>query len=809
MKTRLFTLLFTFLGAIGLFAQVNDPGAWVAPPTGTHSHSVIIIAQLGYFPLDGVGSVPQPGDKMAAFIDGECRGVFDRFSGKPQYDGLSYEPATLRIWGSAADVGKPVVFKFSSGGSVYTIKAEANEMVGNAVRDLTFPASEVTYGQLSYPIVFKYDQPIENITLTLVATGEDGITMRVGESIDLTQVLNINVTPAGAPLPENAFWNSGQNFDIDGNILTATRETLEAPAVIQYFYGQDKVATYQPLNILPAEVKVDGITLLSRNDVYVNRDDQFEIQYDVTPYNATNTRVSFESSTQGAFEFNKPEPLNTRSGFKVKAIAKKKGQHTITIKTMDGNFTTTVNVKVRVPIKSATFKDPVGTYIIGETYHLPEIVLDPVDADFEPYAIKARIYQNPDEVGKPELGGSRWKLAEEFYAMDQFAFKPLVICEGAYIEAYIGGNSPTVQKVNFKKRYNYDQGWSWASVPYSYTFTVDEDPFKGLQEVRSEDQVAFNDKKYGWFGDDFKMEQGKAYKQHVGSGIIRNVGYAQPTEGIEQLKLRQGWNWIATPYEYDFIVDLLFKNINAQEGDIILSKNNGMMTFTNGGWQSSTQALFPLKSGEGYLYFAKAAGSAIFWGKQFDMPQPRPEQMSTLSVKNKAVQKLWKYDGSRFASSMAIIGKMNMAQVEDAAQYSIGAFVGNECRGEGRILDNGIILVSLNGEAGEKVSFKLRDKITDEILDFVTEVKFDILAGELSHPIPFRLDMDATGIDNIKGEDLNIHFEGNELIVDGGFPYQIVAADGKVVTGQQLPRGVYIVVVDTPDGKVSQKVVKK
>ena len=809
MKTRLFTLLFAFLGAIGLLAQPGDPGAWVTPPTGTYSHSVIVIAQLGYFGDNGVESVPQRGDKIAAFIDGECRGVFDQFTGNPPKDGLSYEPATLRIWGSAADVGKPVVFKFSAGGSVYTVQAQPNEMVGDAVQKLTFPASEVTYGNLSFPIVFEYSQPIEDVTLTLVEAEGNGITMRVGESIDLSQVLKINVYPAGAPLPENTFWNSGQHFTIDGNILTATHETLEAPTFIQYFYGQDKVATYQPLYILPATVPVVGVRLLSEEYVNVNRDASFDIEYDVLPDDATNQEVTFECTNPDALVFGVPELLNVRSGYKVNVVAKKKGKHQVTIKTVDGNYRAVLTVNVAVPIKSARFKDAEATYIVGEIYSLPEIILDPVDADFDPMYVKARLYQRPGEIGKPEVESSNWRIADEFYASDQFAFMPLVICEGAYLEAYIGGDEPCVQKVNFKKRYMYNQGWSWASVPYAYTFRVDEDPIKGLQEVRSEDKVAFNDMKFGWFGDDFIMEQGQAYKQYVGSGIVREVGYTTPVEGLELKQLRQGWNWIATPYEYEFIVDLLYKNVAANEGDIILSKENGMMTFTQGNWESSTQSLFGLRTGEGYLYYASTADSRIMWGKQFGMPQPQPETLNMMSTSQYSTPKLWEYDASRFASSMAIVGKLANAQGLDASQYTIGAFVGNECRGEGRILDNGLILVSLNGEAGENITFKLRNLFTDEEFDFKTQVNFNLLAGAVDHPIPFVLQMDMTGIEDINGEDLNIRFVGDELQVDGGFSYQVISADGKVVTGQQLSSGVYIVVVDTPNGKVSQKVVKK
>ena len=809
MKTRLFTLLLSFIGVLGLFAQANQPWSWTNPPEGTYNTSLIVISQLGYTPPAGVTSEPLAGDKLAAFIDGECRGVYV-FEGKhsvAQNGDVGYEVATLRIWGGDADKSKPIVFKYSAGGSVYTITPDPFKYEGGAITEISFPASSLTYGAVSRPVKFAYTAPIEDITLTLLTPGQKGITMRVGERIDLSKIIKINVSPAGAELPENAHWQSHNMYTIDGNILTANMETREEPIRITYVYGDNKSATYEPLYILPAEVKVDGIELLSNRLLYPNRGENFIIEYKITPSDATNKEVTFECNQPGAIEFG--QPLETDTGFKVTCKAKTKGEHAVTIKTVDGNFTANLTVVVRVPIKSAKFKEAEATYYIGETYRLPEVVLEPADADFDPYALKARIFQNPDEPGKPEVQAYNWRIAYETYQMDQFAFVPLVICEGAYLEAYIGGNEPCVQKVNFKKRYDYGRGWSWASVPYAYTFRVSEDPFKGLQEVRSENQVAFNDMKFGWFGDDFQMVQGKAYKQCVGSGIFREVGYAQPAPDIEHVALRQGWNWIATPYEYDFIADLLFKNVNAQEGDIILSKNNGMMTFTSGKWQSSTQAHFPLKSGEGYLYFAKATGSEINWGKQFEMPQPQFEQMSTMAVKSQKAANLWEYDGSRFASSMAIIGKMSLDMGFDADQYSIGAFVGNECRGEGRILENGMVLVSLSGEAGEDVTFKLRDKETGELMDFTTQVNFDMLAGNVAAPIPFMLNKEVTGIDNINGENLNIRFVGNELKVEGGFPFQVMATDGKVVTGKQLPRGVYIVVVDTPNGKICQKVVKK
>ena len=145
---------------------------------------------------------------------------------------------------------------------------------------------------------------------------------------------------------------------------------------------------------------------------------------------------------------------------------------------------------------------------------------------------------------------------------------------------------------------------------------------------------------------------------------------------------------------------------------------------------------------------------------------------------------VWEYDGSKYANTMAVIARIDIVNHED---YTIGAFVGDECRGEGRFI-NDLAFISVVGEAGEAVTFRLFNKLTDEYVDLDREVEFAGMVGTVKAPITMGTMEGTTGIVDINTIDSNsieaiYDIAGRKVEnAEGGIYIIKVREDGKVAT---------------------------
>ena len=76
-----------------------------------------------------------------------------------------------------------------------------------------------------------------------------------------------------------------------------------------------------------------------------------------------------------------------------------------------------------------------------------------------------------------------------------------------------------------------------------------------------------------------------------------------------------------------------------------------------------------------------------------------------------------------------------VATLPNAADYSIGAFVGEECRGIGQAVSGDIVFINVAGKAGEKVHFKLYNKHLETFADLEGTLTYAAAAGSLKAPI--------------------------------------------------------------------------
>lgn len=351
------------------------------------------------------------------------------------------------------------------------------------------------------------------------------------------------------------------------------------------------------------------------------------------------------------------------------------------------------------------------------------------------------------------------------------------------------------------EKVNLHTGWNWVSFISGGISAYEME--SSLEEARSQNNLIINDPDWGLFGNLDWMDSYEAYKikmkeeAEVLEYILMEGGAMNENGDVDDKILEHGWNWVSYPYEYEYYVADIFDPEQFAEGDIILSKEDGMVTLTEGAWEGNLINLIP---NQGYLIYSNTEGEY-----SVTMPNRYTLKQGTFQSQAQAApnrdRSVWSYDGSRFANTMAIIGTFN---IEDAADYTIGAFVGDECRGEGKFV-NGRAYITAAGEAGEVVTLRLYNTWTGEYFDVAEEVAFTDLAGSVKAPV--RFNAGTTAIDNLSSDALTI--QGHVATADGTI--QVLDVQGKIVAEgfqrvdlSHLNSGVYVVKA----GDASRKVIK-
>ena len=468
-----------------------------------------------------------------------------------------------------------------------------------------------------------------------------------------------------------------------------------------------------------------------------------------------------------------------------------KGTATITFTSEDNPSVTAqcvVNVKRKVTeIAFDGFNEPLYNDGVAR-----EVALTfwPEDADFDASALNVRIEStqfNFDYYGWNVVDVEQGEVSGNSVA---FEFTPMALCQNSnvifeYDAASVEGDSEmltTSGMVSVMEKLTLDSGWNWISLTSS-SLSVDE-LSKYLVEARSRTDLVFNDAKWGLFGSLMWMSQEEAYKVKImdeiepvtvipGEGKMSYDGY------IDDKYFIKGWNWVSYPYEYSYPVEDIFDASNFAEGDIILSKNDGFVTCADGVWMGTLTELVP---NEGYMiYTANEFGYKM--SGRFSLAQGEFVSAKSHNAPSRE-RSVWEYDGSKYANTMAVIARID---IDNREYYTIGAFVGDECRGEGKFIDD-LAFISVAGDAGETVTFRLYNRISREFVDLDSELDYTGIAGSVKAPVTMGTMEGTTGIVDISTIDSNsieviYDLSGRkvEKMTDGIYILK-VRENGKVVT---------------------------
>lgn len=438
---------------------------------------------------------------------------------------------------------------------------------------------------------------------------------------------------------------------------------------------------------------------------------------------------------------------------------------------------------------------------------------DPVGAEVDPSRVEVTI--TPDSYVSEE-----WKSIVEIVPTDEsklnYTIRPHSVGR-AIISVKLDGEEVATSHVEIGQRYMQKAGWKWASL-YGGGVRWNSPEYElgnVVEEIRSEDALLHNDPEYGYFGDINSLESGTCYKIKVKEeepGLLDlRIMYTGAYEDMQtSRRIVPMWNWLGNPYQYDHDINSVFvkeENINVfNVGDRIVSKDDGFAEYNGEKW---TGTLTTLHAGLGYMYFnAGSENVDMEYQRESLMPQGTPV-MNAPQHK----QSVWTYNSAPFADNMTIVA--DLGNDYSAERFTVGAFVGDECRGEGEMID-GKCFITVHADKGETISFKLHDAVSGEMRTINEQMPFAKMAGSLRAPQRLTVGGIVTGITAADIASSGIAVVDGQITVQGMDVADVIVcnASGAVVsTGETtvtgLPSGVYVVKVKTKDGKtVTKKLVK-
>ena len=304
-------------------------------------------------------------------------------------------------------------------------------------------------------------------------------------------------------------------------------------------------------------------------------------------------------------------------------------------------------------------------------------------------------------------------------------------------------------------------GWDWIYSP-SYidleeSTWLDDGADNRVIEIRSQTALLYNDESLGIFGSlgaltsEDGMYKIKADYTDADKAVIIDLSGDCTWERNPYKKIVKGYNWIGYPNEWDMTVaDLNTLENTASDGDQIIGKI-GFAEYdaASGEWLGSDGFYF--QTGKGYLYYSTSE-TENEKGFSFDfIPKtgsgevtPPLEQSIALNTQKAAAESVWQYDAGQFADNMAIVAEI--PQLDFPADYTVGAFVGEECRGMGSAVQGGKMMISVAGKAGERVTFRLHNELTGEFIDLNETLTYAQRAGSLKKPVVLTSEGIATSI---------------------------------------------------------------
>lgn len=633
--------------------------------------------------------------------------------------------------------------------------------------------------------------------------GPEELTVNVGDNVKdaIAAVITIGSTEwdeqAAEYIDKSFTLSTNENIAYYDKNYKATTVTENPIAVTVTTKGKDETgATLTTVIYLTIKQGVTSLTAEQTTIEATIGDDVFSMIQNlvtVNPSSASNQDLTLtpDKASADAFE---------------KGVVTKAGTWTIVVTSEDNpKATLTFTVKVKAPV-SLTF-DPVLETTVGKEVTLTLTLEsgDEVDPSMVQVVFPSNAAVNPITATSDKTG-LVWTIKSS--AAGTFTFYVTYDGVNQYSAKQTETGTLTVKEVIAP-----ETGWDWITVnalPAGSTSIVlwsnntwipemENDNGKVI-EIRSQKELLYNDPDFGLFGNITELKPGDGmYKIKTTGEVVFDLGTSVSSISASSLPTTlRGYTWLGYPHMIDQPLSALATALasTADEGDMIIGKDN-FAEFSDGSWVADEE--FTFKAGKGYMYYTPGNG-----GKSIDWGTPDPSAAKTyegtfFAKSNAPRVKIWEYDNSAYADNMPIIAVLS--GIDNPEDYSVGAFVGDECRGEGKLAGGKYMFINVAGVGGETVTFKLYNKIDGTYSDLDNTLTYGGKVGSLKNPV--ELSGNTTAIRTISIGDC----EANITITNAAGTV-VRTTVGTSISLEGLPRGMYIITVNDGARRISKKILK-
>lgn len=777
------TILLTFMLLLSVLGMQAKLTKWPDRPTKSFPYDAVVYASL--VTSDGEPVIMH--DSFIGAIIGEELRSLTMGTSYTGSDGVEKMIYTIRIPVGADDANQTVKFAIGNQGA----------MNFEMAKTITVSGGDQTFGMPSKPIEFVYN-PLTDIT---IKDNLKEITVQKGETINDYLKALVVLNPANADVDINDIDFYPENTEV---VYLTEEGELKAIAVgsspVGFSYSGpgysrtevivkviDKVPDKDLFEVLqnPLTITLSQSELLKK-DIYMQLADNVIVgDYTYALYgdtfNADN--LNFEEGSNVKDKILSVEYYTGAAAFQV--LAKKYGstqvEWTYSIKAAgfdaDGSFN---------PEKEYSHSfgfnlniHPALGAIIANGFVMGLDDEATIKIETEPAGILLDESKLTWDI--PMVGSNSQTpiiiLGERIAGTNEWKFEPQALNKDKAITVTYDKDYIDTLKIQILQHVELAEGWNWMSL---YSDQLYEDQiktyFSNAQEIRSQHELLYNDPGYGFFGSLANINCGSTYKVNVKEG--QSVDFYAPeiqyyTGDAADAKaeyIMSGWQWKSFPYCFRHYVAEVLGKASLPNGSRIISKD-GFTECYEGKWAGTLETIVP---GEGYLIYNSAEDYLeITWPAESKLTKVERSK----AAKRAPSYSPFSYNKTRFADNMTIIAKSD--EYLDGERYSVGAYVDGECRGAGRIID-GKMYITVHGEQGDKVAFKLYDKFSGQYIDMNETVGFTPICGSSDRPMSLNAPGTFTGVEEIMADD---DFENAEVFT----------LSGQRVASENIAPGIYIV----------------
>ncbi len=371
---------------------------------------------------------------------------------------------------------------------------------------------------------------------------------------------------------------------------------------------------------------------------------------------------------------------------------------------------------------------------------------------------------------------------------------------------------------------NLAKGWNWVSTNLAdegYQKVKDfikpiEDKVERLVGVDSE---LIRDPQLGLTGDLTTFAPSACYLMQTNS-MVDNTwnGHAYKPE-TTAVNLKKGWNWISYLPIYENSLEKSLEALSPDEGDIIKDYTQ-FATYSGGKWEGTLTTMAP---GIGYMYNSGKSKSFHYPVQRVFSVETNAQRMSVAEVASP-----WHFESHKYPYNMNVIATVQAGgNTAPAGLFTVGAFVGDECRGIGQYVGDKLYM-TIYGDVNTStaLTFKAIDNSSQQEYHVVETAKFaNAMLGSVTSPYKLTIS-GATGINEVAEQGAyNVYPNPvrHTLYVNGDLErlnaVYVISNNGAIVAKtdnysesglnvSSLIDGPYIVVLKTSSGSIVKRILK-